>query len=461
MNGKTGQISARKDGKAFRSILWFGVKSFGLISLIWGLVIFILVLKGQLCRQAFPVVFLWVYVLGVRLVLSSREFRMLPVSRQALSGAIWKLSFLLPMAVNGALCLLAGAFMVWCGSDPQAVRDNAVSGLLQLTALLGIMTAGPGLRSAHAERAAAPAQQNRHKYSWVLVLLEVAAVGGCVFIGRLELGHAAAVETWLCISLAAVVISLRFRGHLLSELAGSGETAAKTAGTGPVQVRKMTPIRTVWDHCYDTLAISLIVAVAAVLMAFRTLEGRVLGEGVAFSGILLGGTSLCIIMGFLEWRNSLRVWRMLPLGGMRIGEMIACTRLVGTVLPWLVVLLSGGLIEIFRGAISTGECVFCLGASMLVQGALLSVLPFALRRWEDTPDTAALKIGTFIGMFVVVMCMAVVSDGIDTLIRDGFGTYGWHVLAVGAAALCAGTAVSVRNTDRVLQHSDCYGRVGK
>ena len=405
---------------------------------------------------------LWGYIGGVRSVMSDRTIRMLPICRQGLGRVIWRAVPISPLMITGVMCGLCATFLVLEGVDHSKVISGFLLGLLQLFALLGILTAGPSLRGVFGRQANDPPEVRKRRVTvWLLILLELAAVAGWVSLGRVPMNFGPACALWLTLGLAGAMTSHRFSEGLLFRAGDKGIRKPKRTETDAMPIKAKVPTGPSWDYYFGMTILSFIIPVVGVAAAFRALEGRALGQGMVFFAFLIGGTTTSACLGWMGWRDLLRVWRMLPLSRAGLGRKIVRTCVARCVVPWIVTLLAVGAVEVLRGELSFRECIFCLGLSMLFQGALLPILPFAFRRYDDTPETKMLKVLTGIVMFALIMLLVVNSSEIETLIRNGFGTYGWPVLAAGLVALCAGTASSIRNTSRVLRRSDCYRRTAE
>ncbi len=462
MNGEAGKMLARENRTAMRRVMGHFPLWTVLFALVWsGVPLTINATTGNLGGSLFAVFFAVVWVAYCRDRFSGAVIHLLPVRRRDLGKGIWLMTLFYPMLLLAVLFLFGAGFsvMFFHATAPEAGGKVALA-LVQLLALLGMMTAGPCLRGAFGVWSdnglvrVPPKRANAQ----LLGMLHVAAVGAwvlCTSPGYADRELVAA----LCavVGMAGAISAYLLREHLVEDALRRGGKSG--AGPGGYDFGRSVPDwsrGTLLRHFLWTVLFSMAVATGAAFNIDITLSRHGAGAGIVSLGFLFGGNILCLVVGWSRWPGSLREWRMLPLDRGELGRRISGTALAACVVPWLAALSIFGALEVSRQLLSIDQCVLGIGLSAILQGMVLAVLPLALRQFKDSVGKLVCACLAVAAACVVLSLLGFYAPEIEPIVDHPPTAYAWPLLATGVAALCAGGVVSGWHAGRMLRHSDCY-----
>jgi len=456
--------------RAVGRIVWHVFKDEQVTRLRWWGLQAVLVFCAYMAGNAFLPMFLPMFAIVPHfyicsLGLSGRALHALPVEQRDLGTSVWVLGVLWPLLVVTPVTTLGAYTSLYAKLEGHSVLECALLSWSYFLMPIGTVAAGAGLRGTLWSGAVAAGHPRlRMAGIGALIAGELALLGGWVYMGLptriFEKSQFTAPA--LAVGAAGVLISFLFRKHLVfrGPAAGMsiGTSTRGTAASSPAE----TPRFESWMHAMaEQLSIPVFIGGWLAYMTipgfFDLLTKDKMGGPVLAVGVIAAGTLACLCAGWINWRASMRAWRMLPLDRMQLSRKIVAFSAIPGVVPWLVVFAWSGRSHIARGTVTFDVFLFYLGVALCTQGLLLVILPLSLLRFEDSAATGLLKLLTVVGALGAVIGLPFLMES-RNLAHANPASNGGLWLAAGAVAVCVGGVLSVWHTSRVLRHDGCYGK---
>ena len=396
--------------------------------------------------------------------LSRRAVHALPVEQRDLGTAVWFLGVLWPLLLVMPVILFSAYTSLFAVSDGHLVLEFSLLGFAYFLMPIGTVAAGSSLRGTlRSSAVAARSPRLRTAGVWTLVATELALLGGWAYLSMsMRVEPKLFTPPALAVGIAGVLISFLLRKHLAFRSWATGVSNGTTEKRTIAGRRADIPRYKSWMHAmgeqlFMPIFMGGYIAYFFAPVCFELLTQDKMGGPVLAVGVVAVGTLACLCVGWVNWRASMRAWRMLPLDRMQLSRRIVAFSAFPGVVPWLVVFVWSGRSHIARGTLTFDAFLFYLGIALLALGLLLVVLPLSLIRFEDSAVTGLLKLLTVVGAFGVVIALPFLMES-RNLAQANPAANGKLWLAVGVVVLCVGSLLSVWHTSRMLRHDGCYGK---
>lgn len=390
--------------------------------------------------------------------LSAQVFRMLPLSRNDLAKAIWRVTVFFSVIIVAALIVTKGVYSAVSGDPWEITGIRSLYSFAHFLMLVGYFGAATTCLERW-RRATARDTDGAWKDSGLVVLMPLMMWNFAV--STFYENHAwTIILINLFIGFAGVVISYRLRENLLDQFP---RTALAEGGTDPFSLALAPPGRERWEFALlrqmsSYIAWSACVATLTIVVSAMTLlimDG--LFQAGDLAGLVIGASLLSLCAGWWRWREESRAWRMLPIDYLHCEGALVVFTVAASVVPWALAFACAGLIAVFKDCLTLDAVFSLLGVSLVAQGMLLPLFPLLLRGYGNTVR-GAVYVAIFVAGLGCIFNSRVLSLRIEGLLHTGLAQHGWAWMGEGVVVLGAGMIVATLLTERVLRHRDCYAK---
>lgn len=470
MKERSATMAAREDKQAIRRIIrdvatcsgWWVVLLWGIISLWPGL-------RSDLSRNPFfPVVVVYVYTVTMGSIISAPPLRALPIRKRDLGKAAWLLAAGYPLVLMAGVCAVGAFYRVYSGVGWAAAWDKATLYFSYVLLIDGVLVARTALLMPVWEKEPEPDQAWSQKVDAVTIIALVPGVAWLLIAIVDSLAHTTVMAVNFTVGGAGLAIAYRLRERLLlSGQALERSTAARqeadrgtiwtTTGVVPwsmaLLIQMSEPL--VASACIAVITVIMTVIITVIFGSMASVGLYSLSPVYTLLGPIIAGAGVNVCGAWISCNRGLRALRMLPLSRAQLGGALVGMTVAGCMLPWTALLAAIGMLTVAKGDFTSDQLLFLLSLSILVQGALLTVLPIFLKGVGGGFRTVMFIAGTLSCMGLALFSAPLLARFKEALPADP-ATHGWAWLAAGTVILCAGMAVSAWHASRVLRHGDCY-----